>query len=253
MENLQEELVSIIIPVYQAQEYIQETIETIKKQTYKNWEAIFIDDCSTDKSSEIIEKEISNKIRLIKLKQNKGPACARNKGLDLCNGRYICFLDADDLWAKDKIEKQVKFMKEKNCAFSYTSYYYITSKGEKCSKKVEIPQKLNYKQALKDTRILTIGAMFDTNKISKDLIKMPDIELEDMATWWNVLKHGYTAYGLNEALAYYRKVKKSRGYNKIKSAINRWKLYRKYEKLSIIKTMYCHLFYIKNAIQKRKK
>lgn len=248
-----ENLVSIIIPVYQAEKYIQETIKTIKQQTYKNWEAIFVDDGCTDNSTEIIKKEKSDKIKLIKLQQNKGPAFARNKGIDICNGKYICFLDADDLWAKDKIEKQVKFMKEKNCAFSYTAYYYITSEGKKCSKKVEVPLKLNYKQALKDTRILTIGAMFDISKISKELIKMPDIELEDMATWWNILKHGYTAYGLNEVLAYYRKVKKSRGYNKIKSAINRWKLYRENEKLSIIKTMYYYFFYIKNGIQKRKK
>ena len=165
----------------------------------------------------------------------------------------MCFLDADDLWKKDKLEKQINFMKKKNCAFSYTSYYYIDDEGEKCSKKVEIPDTLNYKEALKNTRILTITAMFDMEKIKKDLLKMPDIELEDMATWWQILKKGYIAYGLNEPLAYYRKVKGSRGYNKVKSAKNRWKLYRKIEGLNIIKAAYYYVFYIINSIVKRKK
>ncbi len=248
-----EDLVSIIIPVYNAEKYIKQTIETIKGQVYGNWEAVFVDDCSTDKSAEIIKKDVSNKIKLIKLNKNSGPAIARNIGIEVSEGKYVCFLDADDLWKKDKLEKQINFMKKKNCAFSYTSYYYIDDEGEKCSKKVEIPDTLNYKEALKNTRILTITAMFDMEKIKKDLLKMPDIELEDMATWWQILKKGYIAYGLNEPLAYYRKVKGSRGYNKVKSAKNRWKLYRKIEGLNIIKAAYYYVFYIINSIVKRKK
>lgn len=247
-----EEKVSIIIPVYQAEKFIKETIETIKKQTYNNWEAIFVDDASTDNSTAIIEKELSDKIKLIKLSKNKGPAVARNIGIDKAKERYICFLDADDLWEDTKIEKQIKFMKEKKCAFSYTSYYYVTEQGKICSNKIEVQEELNYKVALKDTRILTITAMFDTQKIEKELIKMPDMQLEDMATWWKILNKGYIAYGLNEALAYYRKVKGSRGSNKLKSAKNRWKLYRKCENLSLIKSIYYFAFYVKNAIDKRK-
>ena len=248
-----EDLVSIIIPVYNAEKYIKQTIETIKGQVYGNWEAVFVDDCSTDKSAEIIKKDVSNKIKIIKLNKNSGPAIARNIGIEVSEGKYVCFLDADDLWKKDKLEKQINFMKKKNCAFSYTSYYYIDDEGEKCSKKVEIPDTLNYKEALKNTRILTITAMFDMEKIEKDLLKIPDIELEDMATWWQILKKGYIAYGLNEPLAYYRKVKGSRGYNKVKSAKNRWKLYRKIEGLNIIKAAYYYVFYIINSIVKRKK
>lgn len=250
---MEEDLVSIIIPVYNAERFIRQTIESIKKQTYKNWEAIFIDDCSEDKSAEIIKKEVSNKIKLIKLNENSGPAIARNVGLEETRGEYVCFLDADDLWESTKLERQIKFMKEKKSAFSYTSYYYINTKGKKCSRKVEISDTLDYKEALKNTRILTITAMFDMNKIKKDLLKMPDVELEDMATWWQILKMGYIADGLNEPLAYYRKVKGSRGYNKIKSAKNRWKLYRKNEKLNIVKSAYYYGFYIANSIKKRKK
>jgi teichuronic acid biosynthesis glycosyltransferase TuaG len=249
---VKEDLISIIIPVYNAEKYIKQTIKTIKAQTYKNWEAIFVDDCSKDKSAGIIKKEESDKIKLIKLKKNSGPAIARNIGIEVSKGKYICFLDADDLWESNKLEKQINFMKTENSAFSYTSYYYINTDGEKCSKKVEIPDTLSYKEALKDTRILTITAMFDINKVTKDLLKMPDIALEDMATWWKILKSGYIAEGLNEPLAYYRKVKGSRGYNKVKSAKNRWELYRRNEGLRIIKSAYYYIFYIINSIKKRK-
>lgn len=248
-----EDLISIIIPVYQAERFIEETIKTIKEQKYKNWEAIFVDDNSKDNSVKILEKEVSEKIKLIRLEKNSGPAIARNRGLEESKGRYICFLDADDLWNNEKLGKQLEFMKHKNCAFSYTSFYYINQEGKKCSRKVEIPEKLDYENALKDTRILTIGAMFDLEYIDKELLKMPNIELEDMATWWNILKNGYVAYGLNEPLAYYRKVKGSRGYNKIKSAKNRWKLYRKNEKINIAKSIYYYIFYLSNSIKKRKK
>lgn len=248
-----QKLVSIVVPVYNAEKHIKETINTIKKQTYKNYEVIFIDDASTDKSVSIIESKMSEKMKLIKLDKNKESAVARNFGIENSKGRYICFLDADDLWENEKIEKQVKFMEQKQCAFSYTSFCYITEKRKICSRKVQIPEKLDYKQALKNTRILPSSAMFDIKLISKNEIKMVETELEDIATWWNILKNGYIAYGLNEVLVYYRKVKGSRSANKFKMAIKRWRLYRKNEQLSILQTIYYFIFYIKNAINKRKR
>ena len=115
-------LLSIIIPVYNAEKFIEETIITIKKQSYKNWEAIFVDDCSTDNSKNIIIKHLSTNIKLICLEKNSGTAIARNEGIKVSKGRFLCFLDADDLWDSNKIEKQLKFMKDNNYAFTYTSY-----------------------------------------------------------------------------------------------------------------------------------
>lgn len=118
-------------------------------------------------------------------------------------------------------------------------------------KKVNIPYQLNYKDALKNTKILTISVMFDTNKINKNLIIMPNVKSEDVATWWKVLKSGYTAYGLNQVLVYYRRTSNTLTSNKLKSAHNRWNLYRKQEGFSIIKSLYYFSHYAINAVIKR--
>ena len=144
MDN--EDLVSIIVPVYNAEEFINDTIKTVQDQTYKNWELIMIDDCSTDRSTEQILKYKSDKIKLIKLKKNSGAAICRNTGTKEAKGRYIAFLDADDLWKKEKLEVQLKFMKDKKCAFSFTGYEFADKDGVGNGKIVKVPEKINYKQ-----------------------------------------------------------------------------------------------------------
>ena len=247
---MNEDLISIIIPLYNKEKYIQETIENIKNQTYTNWELIIVDDKSTDKSLEIASNYENEKIKIIKNEKNEGADKARNQGLKQAKGRYICFQDADDLWDLQKLEKQKKFMEEKNCAFSYTGFAYMTENGKKI-KDVKVQAELGYKEALKNTKILTISTMFDLEKIDKKLLEMPNIESEDIATWWKILKNGYTAYGLNESLVYYRQVKNSITSNKIRSAKNRWNIYRKYEKMTIKKSLYYFAHYAYYAVVKR--
>lgn len=245
------DLVSIIIPVYNAENYISDTIENILQQTYKNYEIILIDDKSTDNSLEIMKKYTCDNIVVIELPENKGPAIARNIGVKAAKGRYICFQDADDLWDKEKLEKQIKFMKENNCAFSYTAFQYANKFGEKKNRILHVPFVLTYKQALKNCRILTISTMFDLRKITPKEIEMPNVKCEDMATWWKILKTGYIAYGLNESLVCYRRTANTLTSNKLVSSINRWKLYRKYEKLSVFKSLYYFLHYFIQGILKR--
>ena len=245
------ELITIIIPLYNKEKYIKETIENIKKQTYSNWELIIIDDGSTDNSYSIASAYKNEKIKVVKNQKNEGVAKTRNQGINLAKGRYICFQDADDLWDLQKLEKQICFMKENNCAFSYTGFRYIRKNGRMKKNSVKVVEKLTYKEALKNTRILTISTMFDMKKIDKELLKMPNIMSEDIATWWNILKEGYIAFGINECLVYYRQVANSLCSNKIKSAYGRWILYRRHEKLSLTKTMYYFFFYVYFAIIKR--
>ena len=245
------ELVSIVIPVYNAECYISDTNENILQQTYKNYEIILVDDKSTDNSLEIIRKYTCDNIVVIELSENKGPAIARNIGVKAAKGRYICFQDADDLWNKQKLEKQIKFMKENDCAFSYTAFQYANEFGEKKNRILRVPFILTYKQALKYCRILTISTMFDLRKITKEEIEMPNIKCEDMATWWKILRKGYIAYGLNESLVYYRRTANTLTSNKLVSSINRWKLYRKYENLSVLKSLYYFLHYSCQGILKR--
>ena len=124
---MEKDLVSIIVPVYNAEKFLKDTIDTICNQTYKNWEAIFVDDCSNDSSFEILSKysKLDDRIKVYKMKSNSGnPSYPRNYGIDKASGDFLCFIDADDKWDNDKIEKQVKFMKENDIAFSYTSYEF---------------------------------------------------------------------------------------------------------------------------------
>lgn len=245
------EKISIIIPVYNEEKWIKQTIENIKEQTYTNYEIILIDDGSTDKSKQIMQQYKDENIKLICLDKNKGPAIARNEGLKIATGRFICFQDADDLWDKNKLEKQLDFMKKNNCAFSYTAFKYLNDNKLKKDKVVNVPLLLDYKKALKDTRILTTSVMLDRNKIDEKLLQMPNVPAEDVATWWKILKSGFLAYGLNEVLVYYHITSNRLTSNKFVSAQNRWNIYRKIEKFNIFQSLYYFSFYIFNAIRKR--
>ncbi len=246
-----EEKISIIIPVYNEEKWIKQTIENIKEQTYTNYEIILVDDGSTDKSKQIMLEYNEKNIKLICLEKNMGPAIARNEGVKIATGRYICFQDADDIWDKYKLEKQVDFMKKNNCAFSYTAFKYFNDNKLKKDKVVNIPLLLDYKTALKDTRILTASVMIDRDKLDNELLQMPNIPAEDVATWWKILKSGFLAYGLNEVLVYYHITSNRLTSNKFISAKNRWNIYRKVENLNIFQSLYYFSFYIFNAIKKR--
>lgn len=248
---MQKELVSIIIPVHNSEKYIKQALESINKQTYKNYEIIIIDDFSKDKTLDVI-KNINidkDKIKIIKLKKHLGVAIARNIGIRKANGRYIAFLDSDDIWKSEKLEKQIKFIKDK--CFIYSSYKYINSNCTKMSTKVNVWEKTNYKKALKNCRILTSTCMIDLKKIPKRYCYMPDIMNEDYATWLNILKKGYVAYGQNEGLVYYRKSPKSRSANKFHTAHYRWKVYKNQKGLSKIYLIFCFCTYMINGIIKR--
>lgn len=246
-------LVSIIVPVYNAEKFIKDTIKTVLDQTYENWELLLVNDCSTDKCVEII-KEYQQKDKRIKLfsnSKNSGAAVSRNKGIEESRGRYIAFLDADDLWEPKKLEKQVSFMQEKDCAFSFTGYEFANENGIPNGKKVYIPKTITYKQALKNTTISTITVMFDMYKLSKNDIEMPNVKSEDSATWWKVLKTIDYAHGINEILSYYRRTATSNSANKITAVKQTWGLYRNVEKLSLLKSSYNFCWYIFNAIRRR--
>ena len=252
---MEKDLVSIIVPVYNAEKFLKDTVDTICNQTYKNWEAIFVDDCSTDSSFEILSKysKLDGRIKVYKMKSNSGnPSYPRNYGIDKASGDFLCFIDADDKWDNDKIEKQVKFMKENDIAFSYTSYEFADSLCNLTGKKVTAKRKLTYKECLKNNIISTITVMFDLKKISKDLIKMPDLKyVEDTATWWKILRNGYVAYGIEDAYSYYRRIPNSNSSNKFRTLKSLWYLYRKEEKLSLLYATYVFAWKNINAILRR--
>ncbi len=255
---MQEGLVSIIVPVYNATAYIEETICMVVAQTYDCWELLLVDDCSTDGSKQVIEHYLQSlnpretlKIRLICKEQNQGPAMARNTGIDAAKGRYIAFLDADDIWMEDKLEKELAFMQEKQAAFVCTSYEFGDEAAKPTGKVVHVPETLHYKQALSRTVIFTTTVLLDIQKIEKELIHMPVVKSEDTALWWQILRNGYTAYGLDEVLAIYRRPTKSLSSNKIEAIKRIWYLYRKQEKLSVLQSARYFVFWALRATLRR--
>ncbi len=246
-----DELVSIVVPVYNAEKYIEKTIQMVKEQTYTEWELLLVDDCSKDSSVEKIKPFLSDRIHLIRQEVNGGAAQARNTGIDYMKGRYLAFLDADDVWKKEKLEKELAFMKEKDCAFCFTSYEFGDEEANGTGKIVKVPETLNFKQALPRTVIFTTTVLFDTKKIDKKLLKMPKVPSEDTATWWQILRAGYTAYGLNENLAVYRRPGKSLSSNKFVAVKRIWFLYRRQAELSVIKSAYYFVIWAFLAVWRR--
>ena len=251
---MKEDLVSIVVPVYNAEKFISETINSVLNQTYKNWELLLVNDCSKDNSEKIIKEYIQKdkRIKLMNNEVNSRAAISRNNGIKAAKGRFICFLDADDLWDKEKLEKQIKFIEETGCEFSFTGYEFADETGKPNGKKVYVPSKINYKQSLKNTTIWTSTVMFDMTKLSKDDIYMPNVARgQDTATWWKVLKKINYAYGLNEILSFYRRSEGTLSSNKLVALKRTWNLYRNVEKLNFFYSLYNFNIYCINAVRRR--
>lgn len=252
---MEQDLVSIIVPVYNVEKYIVETMDCVRKQTYPHWELLLVEDGSRDKSVAVIEEYIrqtgDERIKLIRQPENMGAARARNRGLEEAAGRYIAYLDADDLWVPEKLQKEITFMQEKDAAFAFTGYEFADENGVGLGRIVRVPEILNYKEALKNTTIFTTTVMFDTTKIEKTLLEMPIIKSEDTALWWKVLRNGYVAYGLDENLVKYRRVGKSLSSNKLEAVRRIWNLYRKAEGMSVINSAYHFCFWAVRAVKRR--
>lgn len=250
-----EELISVIVPVYNAERFIEETIACVAAQTCSRWELLLVDDASTDGTTAIIEKYIGDtgdrRIRLIRQPDNLGAARARNRGLQEAAGRYIAYLDADDLWVPEKLEHELAFMAERNAAFAFTGYEFVDENGRGTGKVVRVPETLTYRQALKNTTIFTTTVMFDTEKISRELLEMPVMKSEDTALWWKILRSGYTAWGLNENLAKYRRAGRTLSSNKLEALRRIWNLYREAEGLSVLSSAWNFCFWAVRAVKRR--
>ncbi len=249
-------LVSIVTPVYNAESFIDETIKTVKMQTYQNWELLLIDDCSTDDSISIIKEsqKHDSRIKLLKQKTNAGAAKARNAGTAASKGRFVAFLDADDLWEKNKLEMQVNAaLQPSSSGFIFSSYRFADENGVAVADAVNVPKSIDYYHSLKNHIIWTSTVLIDVEKIPKELCYMPDVRRgQDAATWWQILRTtGIKAEGIQETLALYRRTNSSLSANKIKAVKRTWFLYRSVEKLNIFQSSYNFCFYAFNAVRKR--
>lgn len=250
-----EELVSIVVPVYHAQEYIMETMNSVRMQTYEQWELLLVVDGDQDPTIPVIQNYVKetkeSRIHLIIQEQNQGAALARNRGVQEAKGRFIAYLDADDLWDAKKLEKELAYMQKRDAAFVFTGYEFGDEKAVGTGKIVKVPERLVYKEALKNTTIFTSTVLFDTAKISKEMLEMPNMKSEDTALWWKILRSGYDAYGLDENLVMYRRPAKSLSSNKMVAIKRIWDLYRKAEGLSISYSCYNFCFWAIKAVLRR--
>ena len=244
-------LVSVIVPVYNAEKWIEDTILSVKSQTYTDWELILVDDGSTDNSVKIMNEFVSDRIKVINEGGNKSAALARNRGIKEAKGRYICFIDADDLWLNDKLTRELEFMENNGAAFCFTGYEFADVSGVGVQKIVRVPSKITYRQALKNTTIFTSTVMFDMDKLTKEDIMMPKVPSEDTATWWKILRKGIVAYGLDEALTLYRRGSGTLSSNKIEAIKRIWNLYRNVEHLNVFYSAYCFMFWAVRAVIRR--
>ena len=247
--------ISIVVPVYNAAKYIEQTVSMVQKQTYTDWELILVEDCSKDESRKVLqglENSLQDsRIHVIYKEKNEGAAKARNTGVMAATGEYLAFLDADDIWKETKLEKELAFMKQKDAAFVFTSYEFGDEQGNGTGKFVNVPDTLNYKQALSRTVIFTSTTLFDLKKLGKELVTMPVVPSEDSATWWQILRAGYTAYGFQEVTTVYRRPPKSLSSNKGKAIQRIWYLYRKVERLSLPVSIFCFIGWAVRATLRR--
>lgn len=165
-----QEKVSIVTPSWNSEKYIVQTIESVRSQTYKNWEMIIVDDCSTDHTVEIATdySKRDSRIKVYRQNVNGGAAKARNRSLREATGRYIAYLDADDIWKPHKLEKQIKFMRKHNCGFSCTSYEVIDDEGNRLNKEVHMLPSVDYIGFLTNNLLQTVGIMIDTTIVRKN-------------------------------------------------------------------------------------
>ena len=243
-------LVSIIMPCYNAERFIAQSIESVMAQTFASWELLITDDGSTDRSVDVVKKYCAKdkRINLLESKEHHGIAVTRNMSIQRAKGRFIAFLDSDDIWKSDKLERQIGFMFEHDVAFTYSSYEVIDEQGN-LKKNVPDAGVMNYRKYLRNTIICCGTVMLDREKIG-DFLTPIIATSEDMSLWLKIMKKGYDAYPVPGPLHQYRVRPHSASSNKFKASRDVWRVYRNIEKLSWPSAAVNFICYSFNAVKK---
>ena len=243
--------VDIILPNYNKEMYLDETINSIINQTYEDWRLLIIDDCSSDGSKKIIEKYTSNKkFKIIYLKKNMGAAFSRNLGLRLSSSDYIAFIDSDDKWTNNKLKDQIDFMQKNNLLFTYTDYTPFYTKNNKTifKKKIDCPNSFNFDQFINNSSIGT-----STMILSRDIIgvlKFPKVILEDYPFKCKLLRKNKIANKFNQNMTFYRITEGSQAGNKLSNIYWVWHSNKKFNNLNFFKNLRSLISISINSIKK---
>jgi teichuronic acid biosynthesis glycosyltransferase TuaG len=229
------ELVSIITPTYNAEKYIRETLQSVLNQSYQNWEMILADDASKDNTVAIIEEFglKDSRIKLFKLPENRGNGFARNAALEKASGKYIAYLDADDLWFPEKLEKQIQFLKTNNLHFTFSFYDSIDEEGNNLNRRVESPNPLTYKELFFCNYVGNLTAIYDADYFGKIILETSQ-KRQDWRIWLTILQQIKTAKPVTEPLAFYRIRKDSVSSSKFKLIKHNFGVYREFHGYNLV-------------------
>jgi teichuronic acid biosynthesis glycosyltransferase TuaG len=244
-------LVSILTPAWNTADYVAATIASVRAQTLSDWEMLVADDCSNDRTADLVAgvARSDRRVKLLRCRENGGPGRARQVALDAASGRYLAFLDSDDLWLPAKLERQVAFMAAKQAALSYTSFRRISADGSRIGRSRPVPTSLSYRQLLCNTAIATLTAMIDRDIAGE--VSITDTGYDDFCLWLSILRQGHVAHGLREDLARYRVRGNSVSSRPLRSAGWVWHIYRHVEHLSWPDAAWCLTNFAVRACAKR--
>ena len=249
---MRDNLVSVITPAYKAANVIRETIASVQAQTYTDWEMLITEDCGPDETRSVV-REIAaqdHRVKLLEPDSNGGPAAARNHSLSVAKGRWVAFLDSDDLWLPAKLQRQLAFQKRNGAVLTFTGYRRIDATGTNTGRYVGVPDRLNYRSLLGNTAILTSTVRVDRMKSGE--VRMKDCYYDDFACWLDLLRSGGYAAGLDEDLTRYRVLEASVSRDKSHSAKQVWKTYREIEGLGpLLSTWYFANYAARAALKYR--
>ena len=246
------ELVSVVMPVHNAEKFIEDAIRSVMQQTYQNWELLVVDDASTDSSMSIVDRLASEDSRIKHVSNDTPtgyPATPRNLAVNMAKGRYIAFLDSDDMWLPDKLERQLPlFDKYAKVAVVFSNYEKVNEYGERAARVVVAPRRVSYRRLLLGNVIGNVTGIYDTKRVGK--VYFPQVRHEDYAMWLSILKRGYLAYNLGEVTALYRVSFNSVSSRKLHLLSWQWKIYRNVEKLNFFTSVYYYANYAVRAFIK---
>jgi glycosyltransferase involved in cell wall biosynthesis len=238
-------LVSIITPTFNSAKFITETIKSVQNQTYANWEMIIVDDCSSDETFEIVEQlsQRDTRIKCFKQEKNAGAGVARSKAVNQAKGNYIAFLDADDLWKPQKLEKQLRFMVANQLHFTFSFYECMDEEGVLLNKLITAPRKLSYRQLFFCNYVGNLTGIYDAGFFGK--ISISNIrKRQDWIMWLTILKQTKIAFPVPENLAIYRIRKNSISSSKVELIKHNYKVYRLYHQLNSVNAAICTLIFL---------
>ena len=232
-------LVSVITPAYNCAKFIGDTIESVQAQTYADWEMVIVDDCSTDDTRQVVEAYAAHdlRVRYLCLPENSGAAVARTEAMRAADGEYMAFLDSDDMWKQEKLERQLAFMRQGGHAFSCTAYEQVDEQGEPLGRVIKTIPRTSYNRLLLDCPVGNSTVMYSVREMGK--FDVPNIrKRNDDALWLQMLKKEPYIWGMPDVLAEYRVREGSISYNKLDLVKYHWKLYRDIEHLGVLRSAF---------------